>query len=264
MKGIAANRWAWVSEAGRPETEKTLDTFLREATEAGYEAVEAADEGLGRAAQSYGLKVCGTYASGPFHRPWGELDAESAFLAPARVVAALGGDYLVVNVDPKGSWSQRERISEDALKRQGENLSRLAAAVSPMGLRLLLHNHADSTPLHLDDLRSVTEFSVPEVGVCLDTGWALVSDDDPVARARGLGSRLGGLHLRNHRGKTPTEWLGAGDMAMGAFVQALKDIGYAHWLTTELWHRADTTATISLVEAQQSTVSLLRRLWMGD
>jgi len=264
MKGIAANRWAWVSETGRDETEKTLDTFLREATKAGYEAVEAADAGLGRAAQTYGLEVCGTYASGPLHRPWAELDADSAFMAPARTVVELGGDYLVVNADPKGSWSQRERKSEDELKRQGENLSRLAHAVGEMGLRLLLHNHADSATLHLDDLRSVTEFSTPEVGVCLDTGWALVSEDDPVARVRSLGARLGGLHLRNHRGKVPTEWLGSGDMNVGAFVQALKDVGYSGWLTTELWHRADTAATISLVEAQQRTVSLLRRLWVNE
>jgi len=259
-KGVAANRWAWVSEANRSESEKTLDVFLYEAAEAGYEAVEAADENLADGVRRYGLKVCGTYVSGPLHRPYDELNVDCAILKPARVAAELGADYLAINADPKGSWGRRERKSADELKRQGENLSRLAEAVAPLALRLLLHNHADSAPLHLDDLRSVTDFAAPSVGICLDTGWALVSGDDPVERVRALGPRLGGLHLRNHRGKTPTEWLGNGDMDVAAFVRALVETGYNHWLTTELWHREDTAAAISLLEAQRRTVDLLRRL----
>ncbi len=260
VKGIAANRWAWVSEANRPASEKNLDVFLREAAEAGYDAVEAADENLADSARRYGLEVCGTYVSGPLHRPWDELDVDRAILKPARAAAELGADYLVVNADPKGSWSRRERKSEDELKRQGENLSRLGEAVTPLGLRLLLHNHADSAPLHLDDLRSVTEFSAAVVGICLDTGWALVSGDDPVERVRALGPRLGGLHLRNHRGRVPTEWLGQGDLDVAAFVRALAETDYCHWLTTELWHREDASPRISLLEAQRRTVDLLRRL----
>jgi len=261
MKGIATNRWPWSSEAKRPQAEKTLDNFLREAVESGCDVVECAGEGVAEGVKRYGLKVCGTYAGGPFHLPWNALDAEQKLLAPAREVARLGGDYLAVNSDPKGTWAKRERKSEDDLKLQGENLSRLAREVKPLGLRVILHNHANTNPLHLDDLRSVTECADPSVGVCLDTGWAITSGDDPVARARALGRRLTGLHLRNQFGEVPAEWLGEGDMDLAAFIKALKDNGYPGWLTTELWHRQDVKVTRSLCEDQKRSVALLRRLW---
>ena len=260
MKGTAANQWAWVSEAGRPQDEKTAEVFLREAAEAGYDAVEFFDAEHAVLVAEHGLSVCGAYAGGPFHGPWADLDAEARFMGIARRLAEQGGDYLAVNCDPKGAWSNRERKSEDDLRRQGENLSRLGREIAPLGLRLVMHNHANTSDLHLDDLRSVTEFSDPIVGVCLDTGWALTSEDDPVAQARALGPRLGSLHLRNQRGEVPAEWLGEGDMDTAAFFAALRDIGYDGWLTTELWHRADVHPQRSLLEDQRRTVALMRRL----
>lgn len=261
MKGIATNRWPWSSETGRPDAEKTLGIFLKEAAEAGCDAVECIGEGVAQGVKKYGLKVCGTYVGGLLHKPWGELDAEAKLLKPARDLAALGGEYLAVNSDPKGSWAKRERKSEDDLKRQGENLSRLAREVKPLGLYVVLHNHANTSPLHVDDLKSVVEHSDPSVGVGLDTGWALTSKDDPVARARALGNRLRGLHLRNQRGEVPVEWLGEGDMDLAAFLGVLKQNGYSGWLTTELWQRQDVKVTRSLVENQKRSVDLLRRLW---
>jgi len=261
MKGFATNRFPWSAEAKRPQTEKTLDNFLREAAEAGCDAVEHVGEGMAEGVKRYGLKVCGTYVGGPLHKAWGELDAEQKLLAPARELAKLGGDYLAVNSDPKGSWGKRERKTEDDLKQQGENLSRLVEEVKPLGLRVILHNHANTNPLHLDDLKSVTEYADASVGVCLDTGWAITSGDDPVARARALGRRLSGLHLRNQRGEVPVEWLGEGDMDLAAFIRVLKENGYAGWLTTELWHRQDVKVTRSLMEDQRRSVELLRKLW---
>ena len=260
MKRTAANQWAWVSETGRPEAEKTVKTFLREVAEAGYDAVEFFNAEHADRIAEYGLSVCGAYANGPFHDPWSELDAEARFMGTARQLAEQGGHYVAVNCDPKGAWADRERKTEDDLRRQGENLSRLARDLAPLGLRLVMHNHANRSDLHLDDLRSVTEFADPIVGVCLDTGWSLTSEDEPVARARALGPRLGALHLRNQRGDVPTEWLGEGDMDTAAFFAVLGEIGYSGWLTTELWHRADTHPRRSLLDDQRRTVVLMREL----
>jgi sugar phosphate isomerase/epimerase len=124
-----------------------------------------------------------------------------------------------------------------------------------------MHNHANSRDLHLDDLRSVTEFAGDQVGVLLDTGWALTSEDEPVARIRSLGPRLRALHLRNQIGERPTEWIGEGDIDMADCIRTLKEMGYAGWLTTEIYYRADTDLTRSLVENQARTVELLRKLW---
>ncbi|MEW6359048.1 MAG: sugar phosphate isomerase/epimerase [Planctomycetota bacterium] len=262
MKGIATNRWPWSSEANRPQEEKTVENFLKEAAEAGYEAVEFVMEvgDVAAIVRERGLKVCGGYVGGPLHLPWEQIATEK-MLAVARQLGELGADYLCVNSDPKGNWSKRERKSDDELKRQGENLSRLAREVKPLGLRILLHNHANTKPLHLDDLKSVSDYADPSVGVCLDTGWALTSEDDPVACARRLGKRLGGLHLRNQRRDVPVEWLGEGDMDVAAFLNVLKKNSYNGWLTTELWHRNDVKVTQSLMEDHRRTVELLRNLW---
>lgn len=261
MNGLAANRFAWSSDANRPDGEKTLENYVKEAAEAGYDAVECVADGLSELVQKYGLSVCGTYTGGPLHLPWDEIDADEKILTPARQLAELGGDYLNVNSDPKGSWGARERKTDDELKQQGENLSRLAEEVKPLGLRVLLHNHANSNTIHLDDLKSVTDYADPAVGICLDTGWALTSEDDPVECARRLGSRVGGLHLRNQRADIPVEWLGEGDMDVQAFLDVLRENDYNGWLTTELWHREDVEVTRSLVEDQKRTVELLRELW---
>ena len=260
MKGIAANRFAWSSETGRPAEEKTLEIFIKEAAEAGYDAVECIAEGLAGLVKTYKLKVCGGYVGGSLHLPWSELNAEENLLNPARSVTELHGDYLNVNCSPKGSWSDRERKTEDELKRQGENLSRLAREVKSFGLKVLMHNHANRLDLHSDDLRSVTDYADAAVGVCLDTGWAIASSDDPVDCARRLDKRLGGVHLRNQRKDIPVEWLGEGDMDLASFVRALKEIGYAGWLTTELWHRQDMEIARSLLEDQKMSVQLLRKL----
>ncbi len=261
MKGIAAVRFTWSSEAGRPEAEKTLEVYLAEAAAAGYDAVECHAPGLAKLTRKNKLKVCGTYVGGMFHGRWAEVKAEDTVLAAAREVAELGGDYLAVNCDPKGDWRHRVPKSDEDLKHQGANLSRLAAEVAPLGLRVAMHNHANRNDLHLGDLRSVTEFADEAVGVCLDTGWSLTSGDEPVARARELGRRVTAVHLRNQVGERPTEWLGEGDIDMAAFLAVLKENGYDGWLTTELWHREDVPRTCSLLDNQKRTVKLLRELW---
>jgi sugar phosphate isomerase/epimerase len=261
MKGTATQRYGWSSEPGRPDSEKTLEVFIREAAEAGYDGVEGFEEGIGEVAAEYGVRVAGAYAGVKCHEGFEQVDPEGETLALAQAVADLGGDYLVVNCDPKGAWDNRERKTEDELRRQGENLTRLAEQIAPLGLDLVMHNHAVSNDLHMDDLRSVTEFAGESVGVCLDTGWAQTSDDEPIARIRALGSRLRAVHLRNQFGEKPTEWLGEGDTDMAECIAALKDIGYEGWLTTEIYYRADTDLSASMVDNQTRTVALLRELW---
>ncbi len=261
MKGVATVRFPWSSEAGRPEDEKTLDTFLQEAAEAGYDAVEHVCDGIEAGLERYGLQLSGGYASFAAHERWENLDLEDAVMADARRTAELGGDHMSINCDPKGSWSNRERKTEDELKRQGENLSKLADILDELGLALNMHNHANRLDLHLDDIKSVTQFADDSVGICLDTGWTLTSGDAPLSRLHDLGERVRGLHLRNQVDDQPTEWLGQGQMDIGLFLAELNAQGYDGWLTTELWHREDVPRTMSLVEDQRRSVELLRNLW---
>jgi len=261
VKGISTQRYGWSSEPDRPESEKTLEAFLAGAAEAGCDAVESYEPGIGPQLSKHGLVVSGAYVGGMFHGSFESLQVEQQILPTARAVAELGADELVVNCDPKGSWGQRERKTADEIRRQGENLTTLAEMIAPLGLRLAMHNHANQLDLHLDDLRAVTEFSGEAVGVCLDIGWALTSEDDPVARAEALGSRLTALHVRNQVGPQPTEWLGEGDIDISALVGVLRGQGYANWLTLEIYYPQGMVRTASIVENYRRSVSLLRRLW---
>jgi len=263
MKGISTQRYGWSSEPDRPEAEKTLAAFVAGAAAAGCDAVESWEPEIGPLLTAHGLRLSGTYVGGPFHGPFDALPVEQSFLPTARAVAELGADELVVNCDPKGSWGQRERKTVDELQRQGENLTRLADLVAPLGLRLAMHNHANQLDLHLDDLRAVTEFSGEAVGVCLDIGWSLTSGDEPVARAEALGARLTALHVRNQVGPQPTEWLGEGDIDIAALVAVLKKLGYANWLTLEIYYPPGTPRTATIIEDYRRSVDLLRELWAG-
>jgi len=260
MLGVASVQFTWSSEAGRPAGEKTLETFLAEVKAAGCDGVEALQDGLGDELAKHGLKLAGSYLNGPLHLPWSEVDS-AGLIAKAKQAAALGAHYIAVNCDPKGSWSNRERKTAGELRTQGENLGRLADAVAELGLVLTMHNHANQYDLHRDDLDAVVKYGPDNVYLCLDTGWSLSSEDDPVVNATDHASRIKAVHLRNQRGSIPTEWLGEGDIDLAAVLQPLKAAGYAGWLTTELWHRDDVTRTMSLMENQRRSVKLLHELW---
>ncbi len=264
MKGIATQRYSWSSEPGRPAEEKTLDMFLSEAAEAGYDGVEAMDSDMAGGLQRFGLRLSGAYVGVAAHLAWDEMDASGEAMDTARTIAELGGDYIAVNCNPKGVWDDRERKTDDELKVQGENLTRLADQIAPLGIDVVMHNHADRNDLHVDDLRSVTEYADDSVGILFDTGWSLTSADEPVGRLRELGSRVRAVHLRNQFGEAPTEWMGEGEMDVADCLAALKEFGYDGWLTTEIYYRADTNLTQSLVQNQTRTVALLRELWGED
>jgi sugar phosphate isomerase/epimerase len=127
-----------------------------------------------------------------------------------------------------------------------------------------MHNHAAGADQAELDLRSVIEYADDRVGLCIDTGWALVAGADPVAWARAYGDRVRALHLRDvdERG-IPTEALGsetpeAGRLDVAALSAALP--GFDGWLTLELWHPASMEPTMSFVEANRRSAGFLRSI----
>lgn len=264
ITGYSSNLYGWFERAkldGRPAT---LAEILEGCKACGLDAVEinagpAMAEGLA-AAQAMGLAVSGTYLGMPLHQPWETLDAERALLPYAELLAGAGGSDFLINADPKGGWGNAQPKTTDEVKRQGENLTRLAELIAPTGVRLCFHNHAATPELTDDDLRSVVEYASPAVGLCVDTGWAHTSRRDGIAWVRAYPRRTLAFHLRNQYGAVPTEDLVEGEIDFGALAQALQDIDYSGWLALELWHRADTGATRSMAEDVQRSIAHLRAL----
>lgn len=109
------------------------------------------------------------------HKPADERSLPDPIRTAGEQLQAAGAGYLIVNADPKGSWSHPEIKTENELKRQGENLSLIARIAREYGLRTCFHNHADELVLCDGDLRSVIQYASNDVLLCLDTAWAWAS-----------------------------------------------------------------------------------------
>jgi len=258
--GLATNLFPWNSDYNQVKP-KNQEQILSEVREAGYKGVEmSADLSIQPLLKRLGLQLSGSsiYVGGLLLQSWETLNIENSILKPAKIAAQMGAQYIVINADPKGGWKKKERKTEDELKIQGNNLTKIGEKLKTEGLKLALHNHSDTNQLMEDDFKSVLKYADPDcVGICLDTGWALTSNADPIDLVRRFGKRLFTLHLRNQKGSIPTEDIKEGDIDIPKFFSALSDIGYKGWITTELWHRKDIIITRSLLENQQRTVNFL-------
>ncbi|SFI85808.1 Xylose isomerase-like TIM barrel [Paenibacillus sp. UNC496MF] len=258
--GYSSNLYGW-SERWKSDG-KAVDwrAIFRACADAGLDAVEIdADAGQLALLREFGLAVSASYVGLQLH---GDYDAvEAGALPVAERLAAAGGKDLLVNADPYGGWKQALPKPEDLVKRQGDNLSRLAArAEADFGLRLSLHNHAADRHNAEADLRSVVECADAAVGLCVDTGWAHVAGCDPVGWVRRYPERIAAFHLRNQRGRVPAEDLTEGDIDFRALADAMADANYEGWLALELWHPRETMPARSMEEDVRRSLAMLRGL----
>lgn len=238
--------------------EPSLDEIFRFCREAGMDAVEIDPlPEVVTLAKSYGLSISGSYVGLPLHES--SINIEETVLPIARRLAEAGGRDLLVNADPKGGWGVSLPKTEDEFKRQGDHLSRIASAAGALGLKVSMHNHADDKHNAEGDLRSVIEYSSPEVGLCIDTGWAHVAGFDPIEWIQKYPERIYAFHLRNQNGRIPTEDLISGDVNMQNLIRKLNKIDYNGWLAFELWHREDNHPRRSMVEDTRISIDYLKQ-----
>ncbi|MGM0834789.1 MAG: sugar phosphate isomerase/epimerase family protein [Bacillota bacterium] len=226
--------------------------------EAGLDAVELDPlPELVELAKSYNLAVSSAYVGLQLHEK--EIDLEGSIMPVARRLAEAGGRDLLINADPKGGWGVSLPKTEEEFKRQGDHLSRIAAAVCDLGQKVSMHNHADDLHNAEGDLRSVIDYASPEVGLCIDTGWAHVAGFDPVEWIRKYHERVYSFHLRNQKGRVPTEDLMEGDMNFQHLIQALHDVNYNGWLTFELLHSEEVQPRRTMVEDTRHSIEFLKK-----
>jgi sugar phosphate isomerase/epimerase len=261
VRGYSSAMYGWRQRARDEGRSDDAALVARDAAAAGLDALESdARMDVYPHLAGAGLRVSAQYVGVTLHEAWAAVQAEERVLPAARLLAEHGGTDLLVNpAAPRGEAGPALK-TEDQVRRQGEHLGRLAALVAPLGVRLCVHNHATRFELTEADLRSVVEHSAPDVGLCVDTGWAHTSGHDPLAWIRAYPRRVFAVHLRNQRGPVPTEDLLEGDLALPALVAALLDSGYRGWLSMELWHPAPTAPQRSMVEDVRRSVAFLRRL----
>ncbi|HET7615685.1 MAG TPA: sugar phosphate isomerase/epimerase, partial [Bacillales bacterium] len=228
--------------------------------EAGLYAVEidATDEMLGLA-RSCGLDVSASYVGLPLHEPYESLKVDQAVMPIAERLAAAGGTDLLLNADP-ANWKNPPAKTEEAFQRQGENLSRVAERVKPLGLKVCMHNHAADNHNASGDWRSVVEHADASVGLCVDIGWAHVAGCDPIGWIRKEPDRVFAFHFRNQYGKVPAEDLLEGELDIERIMTLPELADYEGWLSLELWHPESMEPARTMTKDARRSVDFLKSL----
>lgn len=198
----------------------------------GYGAIElgplgyfGADGSSVRAAlEPFELELVGAFV--PLH-----LTEEAAFRSDLteldraiEILAAADGDGVVLLADAgsperrlaagRPEELRRTSLSGAALERAAGRVSHAAERCRERGLAVALHPEATGYVEAPTEIEAFLERTEPELlGLCLDTGHALVGDGDPVELARDWAERLVHLHLKDVDGGVLTR-LRAG--ALGA------------------------------------------------
>ena len=130
-----------------------------------------------------------------------------------------------------------------------------------LGLRLALHNHGGGHWLGSQAMLELLLRSTgPEIGVMLDTAWAIDARADPVELARLAGDRLYGVHVKDfvyREGREPIDVVvGTGNLDMPGLAAALDDIGFDGPLILEYEGEVDNP-----MPALKSCVEAMRTVW---
>ena len=128
-------------------------------------------------------------------------------------------------------------------------------------LRLALHNHGGGHWLGSQAMLELLLRSTgPEIGVMLDTAWAIDARADPVELARLAGDRLYGVHVKDfvyREGREPIDVVvGTGNLDLPGLAAALDDIGFDGPLILEYEGEVDNP-----MPALQRCVQAMRSVW---
>jgi inosose dehydratase len=173
----------------------------------------------------------------------------ASIAATAEKAKRAGATAANVNPWIKGSWTKRERKTDDELGTQARNIDRLGKELAARGIRMMLHNHDAEMTEDAREWRSWLRLTDPETaGICLDLDWVRRGGQDPMALLREAGSRLAGLHIRNTSHGVWMEDFGDGDIDYRPVAAYLRKIGFQGDLAVELAYEKETRITRTLEE----------------
>lgn len=152
----------------------------------------------------------------------------------AAVAAELGAEHLVVG----GGAKRANGRQADDFKRLGASLDKVIDIGAKAGLRAHYHPHLSTIVEGPEDVREI--FRHTAIDFCPDTAHLAAAGGDPAAQIREFKDRISYVHLKGWQ-RDPFAFtpLDRGDLDMAPIVEALKDIGFSGWITTELDAWAD-------------------------
>ena len=102
------------------------------------------------------------------------------------------------------------------------------------GIAIGIHPHG---PGHrwdkIDKIHAAIKPHSDKIGICLDTGHLLRSNEDPVRAVDVFGKRIYGVHLKDVKGAKTFTILGEGDLKLVDLLQKLAQLNYSYCLALE-------------------------------
>jgi inosose dehydratase len=177
------------------------------------------------------------------------LDEELARIERTAAAAAeMGAEHLVV-----GGGAKRARgLKSDDFKRLGAGLDKVVRIAEAASLTAHYHPHLSTIVEGPAEVREI--FKHTAINFCPDTAHLAAAGGDPAHQVREFKDRISYLHLKGLQRQpfafTPID---TGDLDNGAVIDALKETGFAGWVTNELdaWPDPKQGAERSLRFAEQ-------------
>ncbi len=183
----------------------------------------------------------GTLREGTFHWPsWIDAAAhvrharQQHTLACVEIAARLGA--RTVSTEPGGAVEGRSR--DEMYRLYARGLKPVAERAAELGVTLLVEPEPE---LLIERSTEYDEFqryvSYPGTGLNFDMGHFYCVGEDPAALIRTIGRRAAHFHLEDIAANRVHFHLPPGDGAMDypAIFESLRAIGYAGWVTVELY-----------------------------
>ena len=239
------------------------DELLAEMAAAGYEGTELGPPGyLGEGERlrdrltDHGLELTGGWCPVRFSEPEHlaeDLEAlgrtldlfAAAGARSARPVFGDGGSPERLANPGAGTPS----LDDAGWTRWSDGVARAATLARERGFEPTLHPHTSTYCESRAEIERALELT--DVGLLVDTGHFLLGGTDPIQALRDWGDRVNYVHVKDVRLDVVRDvvaeqadvlegWrrgmfseLGAGDVDLRAFFNALRDVGYEGWIVVE-------------------------------
>lgn len=230
----------WLQALGREGIAERLSGVMRAIADCGFGGFETAldvlplarpaDFATAREAAG-GIALSGAHAGGAWWSPESAATV-AALLDRVRQLPALGGDRLVVSMQPPPGGFDAATIARAVAR-----LRELGRGCREAGVALAFHNHAAELAdggRFFDAL--VAGCAPDEVGLGADLGWVAYAGADPAAFIRRYATHIAYLHIRDLTatdGHARFTEVGRGALDHGAILAALEAIDYRGWLVAE-------------------------------
>ena len=120
------------------------------------------------------------------------------------------------------------------------------------GIKIAIHNHGKYHRFGFEEqLDEYFAMSSKNIGLLLDTGWALDSKIDPIKMIHKYKDRLYGVHLKDftfdEHGEPEETVVGTGELDVAGVLNALREVGFNGYISLE--YEGDTSDPVPRITA---------------